>query len=189
MKQETLIDKKFISSLLPAGYEEHVFDSGNIWSCRCKKLGGGYMDGKDGDDGTWERFCEKLEEEFGDNLIEIYSNTSQGADFTVYLRKKPVKENCTHDNFKANVKTIKIADDNDTTKITGYRCEVSIFCVDCGEAFNFVGLPAGYDVNHPTISIDGLELRVPIAPSGENVKVRQQFLREIENHKNESCQK
>ena len=84
--QET--DKHFILDLLPDGYEEKVYEEENFYSCACKNISGNYMDGKDGDDGSWEKFVEKLREEFGDNLIEVYSITSSGAHFVVYLKKE-----------------------------------------------------------------------------------------------------
>ena len=80
-------DKILIGSLLPNGYEEIVYDSEGYFACYCKHINGEYMDNKDGNDGTWELFCEKISEEFGDNLLEIYSITSQGVYFIIYLKK------------------------------------------------------------------------------------------------------
>ena len=39
-------------------------------------------------------------------------------------------------------------------------------CAQCGEAFRFIGLPAGVSFAHPTVSITGTELIVPIEPEG-----------------------
>lgn len=80
-------DKKFISSLLPDGYTEIVYDNDRFYACKCKHDNGNYMDNADGLNGDWERFCAKLKSEFSDNLMEIHSITSQGAHFVVYLKK------------------------------------------------------------------------------------------------------
>jgi hypothetical protein len=80
-------DKVLIGSLLPNGYEEIVYEHADYFACYCKHLNCEYMDNKDGDDGTWEAFCEKVINEFGDNLLEIYSITSQGVYFVIYLKK------------------------------------------------------------------------------------------------------
>jgi hypothetical protein len=80
-------DKKFITSLLPSEYTEEVYEHDRYYACRCINNKRQYMDGKDGEDGTWERFCKKLREEFGSNLMEIHSITSQGAHFVIYLKK------------------------------------------------------------------------------------------------------
>lgn len=79
-------DKQLIGNLLPKEYEEIVYEHENYFACYCKHLNGQYMDNKDGVDGTWEVFCETIKNEFGDNLMEIYSITSQGAYFIIYLR-------------------------------------------------------------------------------------------------------
>ena len=81
------IEQKFITSLLPSGYTEDVFEHETHYACKCKHDNGNYMDNKDGEDGTWELFCKKISDEFGDNLMEIYSITSQGVNFVVYLKK------------------------------------------------------------------------------------------------------
>ena len=80
-------DKILIGSLLPNGYEEIVYEHENYFACYCKHLNNDYMDNKNGIDGTWELFCENISEEFGDNLLEIYSITSQGVYFIIYLKK------------------------------------------------------------------------------------------------------
>ena len=64
-------NKIFIGSLLPDGYAESCFEYENYYACRCIHINGKYMDNKNGEDGTWEIFCKKLELEFGNNLMEI----------------------------------------------------------------------------------------------------------------------
>lgn len=68
---------------------------------------------------------------------------------------------CKHDNFQSNVAIVKLSESG---KIVA---EIRIYCVDCGLPMQFKGLPAGYNVNGATTSIDALELRIGICPQGE----------------------
>lgn len=67
---------------------------------------------------------------------------------------------CPHDNFKAHVKVNHITD-------TGkYVADVTITCDRCNLPFQFLGLPPGISFKNPTVSLDGLEAQLPIAPKG-----------------------
>jgi len=48
-----------------------------------------------------------------------------------------------------------------------WMAEIEIRCARCGEAFRFVGLPAGLSFEQPSTSIDGLQLLAPVEPEGE----------------------
>lgn len=39
-------------------------------------------------------------------------------------------------------------------------------CSQCNEPYRFLGLPAGMSFTHPTVSITGTELHVPMEPEG-----------------------
>lgn len=69
---------------------------------------------------------------------------------------------CEHSKFNAEVKTVRLTDDDG--KITGYTTDITISCAECFKPFRWVGVPMGYSVNQPMVSIDGLELRAPIEP-------------------------
>ncbi len=67
---------------------------------------------------------------------------------------------CTHD--EAHNATITVNFLKDTGQ---FFAEIRIEC-QCGQPFQFLGLPLGVDLNGAAISPDGLELRVAIAPLG-----------------------
>jgi hypothetical protein len=48
-----------------------------------------------------------------------------------------------------------------------FTCELRVQCGDCGRAFQFIGLPLGLDLQEgATMSVDGQEARLAIAPVG-----------------------
>jgi hypothetical protein len=66
------------------------------------------------------------------------------------------RHSCAHEEFSANVQVARIED-------TGrFNAEVKIHCVQCGEKFCFLGLPAGSDPNGASVSADGTEARLAI---------------------------
>lgn len=80
-------DKKFLTGLIPDGWEERVFEEDTHWSVKCKRHdydGGKYNE----QEAEFDRICDKILEEYGDNLSEIYSITSAGVHFVVYLKKQ-----------------------------------------------------------------------------------------------------
>lgn len=65
---------------------------------------------------------------------------------------------CKHPAFNASVTVNRLQD-------TGrFMADVRIECAGCKEPFHFKGLAMGYSPTEPMVSVDGLELRVPIAP-------------------------
>lgn len=69
---------------------------------------------------------------------------------------------CDHNNFTANVDVIQITDDEGN--ITSYQAEIEVTCADCYAPMQFLGLPAGANLENPTVSVDGTQLRQPIKP-------------------------
>ena len=65
---------------------------------------------------------------------------------------------CEHENFEAHVTVNRLED------VKRFAADVCIICRDCGKPFRFLGLPGGVSLERPTISIDGTEARLPIAP-------------------------
>jgi len=68
--------------------------------------------------------------------------------------------NCKHMDFKALVRVVRLED------IGQFSAEVKIECADCHLPFQFLGLPLGLNLNGATISVDGQEARLAIAPVG-----------------------
>lgn len=71
-----------------------------------------------------------------------------------------VERPCVHMNFAAKVTVARI---EDTGK---FMADVTIKCADCGKPFVFLGLEPGLNMHGATVSIDGLEARMAIAPEG-----------------------
>lgn len=67
---------------------------------------------------------------------------------------------CNHENFEAAVIVNRLVD------VGRFAADVHIKCVDCGTPFRFLGLPGGLHPEKPTVSFDGTEARMPIAPEG-----------------------
>jgi hypothetical protein len=74
--------------------------------------------------------------------------------------------NCPHMNFDANVDVSRITE-GVGGPVVRWSADVRIACRDCGTPMRFIGLPAGLDLNSPTVSVDAQEGRFPIAPKGE----------------------
>ena len=77
---------------------------------------------------------------------------------------------CDHMNFAANVAVNRIQE-GEGGPVTKYMADVTVKCADCGTPFRFIGLPAGIDFKSPMVSVNGEELRAPIAPRGEVASV------------------
>lgn len=71
---------------------------------------------------------------------------------------------CDHEQFKADCDINRLSETDDGP-ITGYSINISVKCIQCGQKFRFLGVPAGSDHQFPRASIDGTELRAPIEPA------------------------
>lgn len=63
---------------------------------------------------------------------------------------------CKHERFSAQVDVHRLEDSG------RFQADVRIHCVQCGERFRFLGLPAGVDLNGAAVSADGTEGRFAI---------------------------
>jgi hypothetical protein len=50
-----------------------------------------------------------------------------------------------------------------------FVAEISVSCALCETKFRFLGVPAGISFDRPMVSVDGTELRAPMAPQNEPV--------------------
>ena len=73
---------------------------------------------------------------------------------------------CPHENFEAAVEVSRITRD-EGGPVVAYSAAVTVRCAapSCGETFRWVGVPAGLSPGHPTVSVDGRELRAPLRPA------------------------
>lgn len=77
---------------------------------------------------------------------------------------------CAHENFRcyADVNRIQKSELEPET-IVCFTLDLKIFCTECGQPLEFVGLPLGMSYYRPTTSIDGLEARIPMVVPGHKV--------------------
>lgn len=75
---------------------------------------------------------------------------------------------CQHVNFRAQVGVQRLTEREGST-VVAFSAEVRIQCVDCGEAFAFMGLPSGASLTQPTVCVGGEEVRLPIEPVSKAV--------------------
>jgi len=85
-------NKKFLTGLIPKEWEEIVYEHETYWSCRCSRndavTAGNFVE----KEGQFDKICENIISEFGKHLMEIYSISSAGVHFVVYLRKLTKEE-------------------------------------------------------------------------------------------------
>ena len=67
---------------------------------------------------------------------------------------------CEHKQFDAKVRVIRLEDSGK------FMLEINCNCIECGTPMQFIGASPGFNFNGPTVSLDGLELSIPIAPQG-----------------------
>lgn len=72
---------------------------------------------------------------------------------------------CEHHAFKTIARIGRLLAKEGDTAAVAFTAELRITCVDCGEPFQFIGLPAGSSPVAPSVSVDGEEARMPIAPA------------------------
>lgn len=70
---------------------------------------------------------------------------------------------CQHKNFSATVNVSRLEDSG------RFMADIRVHCEECKQQFRFIGLPCGVDLNGASVSIDGTEARLAIAPKGEVV--------------------
>lgn len=70
---------------------------------------------------------------------------------------------CAHENFKCHCGVGRLSAE-EGGPITHYTAEIRIECAECGEPFQFLGLPMGHSAYGAATSVDALELRAAIKP-------------------------
>jgi hypothetical protein len=74
---------------------------------------------------------------------------------------------CPHMNFDCNASVGRISKGGeDPDVIVAYTADIIICCHDCGQPFEFLGLPFGMSFYRPTMSINGQRACLPLAIPG-----------------------
>lgn len=73
---------------------------------------------------------------------------------------------CKHEAFNALTRVGRIRLE-DGGPIVYYTIELVVFCAQCKQRFEFIGLPMGASAYQPTVNIDGTEMRAPLMPAGQ----------------------
>lgn len=71
-------------------------------------------------------------------------------------------QSCGHTQFVAHCAVTRLTEE-EGGPITGYQMDVGVSCGECGELFTFLG-PAGFSLQRPLASVDGVTLHCPIMP-------------------------
>lgn len=97
------------------------------------------------DNGMWSTTCECAK-----NRPEELAQASAAAN----------PKDCAHEMFDCTCDVARVED------IGRFMVDVRVRCLQCGVPFVFLGLPLGMDYNSATVSFDGQEARMGIAPKG-----------------------
>lgn len=73
---------------------------------------------------------------------------------------------CKHEDFIANVRVERLED------IGKFAADVTVKCSQCGQPFKFLGLPGGSLMDGASVSMDGTEARLAIAPQAAMLQYR-----------------
>lgn len=88
-----LTNKKFLTGLIPSEWQEKVYKHNTFWACKCKRNNQVNSESHTEKQREFDNICKKIENEFGKYLMEIYSITSAGIHFVVYLHRKKLSKN------------------------------------------------------------------------------------------------
>lgn len=75
---------------------------------------------------------------------------------------------CDHEHIVADINFARLRTVEDGP-VTHYGADIKIECGQCGQPFQFVGVPLGVNCYRPTTDIEGTTLSAPIVPAGESV--------------------
>jgi hypothetical protein len=70
---------------------------------------------------------------------------------------------CEHMNFDILAEVNRLVDTEESPPRAFY-VDLKVWCQDCSEPFVWMGLPAGLSPAHPTVSVNGFEMRAPVRP-------------------------
>lgn len=73
---------------------------------------------------------------------------------------------CQHHDFEANVTVNRLEDPGELN----FMADVTVACTQCRTPFRFLGLPIGLDLRSGSVSVDGTQAHLAIAPKGETVR-------------------
>jgi hypothetical protein len=85
-------------------------------------------------------------------------------DSRLFLLEIPMA--CEHENFDCMV-TVNRLQEKEDGPVKSFCADITIKCMDCGVPFRFIGLPCGLDLNGASVSVDGTEARMAIAPKNQ----------------------
>ena len=74
---------------------------------------------------------------------------------------------CEHFNFNVHAEVGRLTESDSDPTVIAYTCGLTVLCRDCGQKFEFIGLPLGFSHYHPTVSMDGLKAEIPLMIPGK----------------------
>jgi len=79
---------KILRGLIPDGWSEMAYEHNDFWSVKCMRDAiSMHLNSSIDQDREFGEVCHRIEEEFCTQLMGIYSITSGGINFIVYLKK------------------------------------------------------------------------------------------------------
>ena len=82
-----ITNKRFLNGLIPNEWKEKVYEHDKFWACKCERNDQITSENYTEKEIEFNDICKKIEKEFNEHLMEIYSITSAGICFIIYLRK------------------------------------------------------------------------------------------------------
>lgn len=80
------IDKNFLKGIIPDEWEQKTYDGGKFYSVKVRRVNKTKKTWYE-EESEFNEIVKALETELKDNFMEVYSITSGGNHFVVYLRK------------------------------------------------------------------------------------------------------
>ena len=77
----------FLKGIIPSQWKQIVYENNNYWSIEYQRNDDVDFKNFSEKDAEFDKICDSLINEFGDNIMEIYSIISAGKHFIIYLKK------------------------------------------------------------------------------------------------------
>lgn len=74
---------------------------------------------------------------------------------------------CKHEQFQVRADVNRVIWPSGEEPPAYFHVDITLNCMECGEVFEWRGLPNGFSPYQPTVSIDGRTLQAPAMPTGQ----------------------
>lgn len=95
---------------------------------------------------------------------------------SVRITAEMLRAVCLHNHFRIEAAVGRIMstqgekkEADEFTPADYFHADIKLICHECGQTFEWQGLPNGYSPYQPTVSIDGQTMGAPAMPAGKSV--------------------